>query len=103
MPEKLREKLASYGQENDISLSAAITKMSEIGLMVSEKQGKSTSLEDKFTDIEKHCFKLMIQMNALLKNLATKELEYGQEEFKKLMDLSINKYQQLMGTAPEEL
>ncbi len=103
MPSKLQEKLAAYAQDNDISLSAAITKMAEIGLLVTEKQGNPTSLEDKFTDIEKHCFKLMIQMNALLKNMATKELEYGQDEFKKLMDLSINKYHQLMGIAPEEL
>ena len=45
----------------------------------------------------------MIQMNALLKNRASKQLDYGQDEFKKLMDLSINKYQELMGIAPEEL
>ena len=35
--------------------------------------------------------------------MASKQLDYGQDEFKKLMDLSINKYQELMGIAPEEL
>ena len=103
IPAPLHEKLEKYAKDNDLSLSSTITKMAEIGLMVTENQGQNKSLEDKFTDIEKHCFKLMIQMNALLKNLTTKELNYGQDEFKKLMDLSINKYQQLMGIEPEEL
>lgn len=78
-------------------------KMTEIGLMVTESQQKIKSPEDKFSDIEKHCFKLVIQMNALLKNMASNQLGYGQEEFKKLMDLSIEKYQHLMGIEAEEL
>ena len=101
IPNKLHDQLVKYAGDNDDSLSYTISKMAEIGLMVTESQSKS--LEDKFTDIEKHCFKLMIQMNALLKNMATKELGYGQEEFKKLLDLSVGKYQQLMGIVPEEL
>ena len=36
-------------------------------------------------------------MNALIKNLATKELGYGSDEFKKLTDASINKYKELLG------
>jgi len=42
-------------------------------------------------------------MNALIKNLATKELGYGSDEFKKLTDASINKYKELLGFEPEEL
>jgi hypothetical protein len=103
IPTKLHDKIKAYATDNEISVSSAITKMAEIGLLVTENQNENPNLEDKFTEIERHCFKLMIQMNALLKNMASKELGYGQEEFKKLMDLSINKYQQLMGISPEEL
>lgn len=103
IPTKLHEKVLTYAHDNEISLSSAIAKMTEIGLMVTENQNEPKSIEDKFTEIEKHCFKLMIQMNGLLKNMAIKELGYGQDEFKKLMDASINKYQQIMGIAPEEL
>ena len=103
LPNNLHQQLVKYAGDNDDSLSYTITKMTEIGLMVTESQQQQKSPEDRFSDIEKHCFKLMIQMNALLKNMASKQLEYGQDEFKKLMDLSINKYQQLMGLEPEEL
>lgn len=68
IPTPLHVKLETYAKDNDLSLSSTISKMAEIGLMVTENQGQNKSLEDRFTDIEKHCFKLMIQMNALLKN-----------------------------------
>lgn len=103
VPNELYNKLVKYAGDNEDSLSYTITKMTEIGLMVTESQQQQKSPEDKFSDIEKHCFKLMIQMNALLKNIAGKQLDYGQDEFKKLMDVSINKYQELMGITPEEL
>lgn len=103
VPNMLYEKLLKHAGDNDDSLSYTITKMTEIGLMVTESQQEKKSLEEKYPDVEKHCFKLIIQMNALLKNMATKQMDYGQDEFKKLMDLSINKYQELMGIAPEEL
>lgn len=103
IPNDVHTKLLNYARNNDDSLSYTIVKMAEIGLMVTENQQKNKSPEDRYSDIEKHCFKLMIQMNALLKNLAKQQLEYGDDEFKKLIDLSVHKYQELMGTLPEEL
>lgn len=103
LPNDIYKKLVKYAGDQDDSLSYTITKMTEIGLMVTENQQHAKSPEDKFSDIEKHCFKLMIQMNALLKNMASKQLDYGQDEFKKLMDLSVNKYQELMRIVPESL
>lgn len=103
LPNDLHNKLIEFAGNNDDSLSYTITKMTEIGLMVTESQADKISNEDKYSDIEKHCFKLIIQMNALVKNIALKQFEYHQDDFKKLMDLSINKYQELMGIKPEEL
>lgn len=103
VPNDLHDQLTTMAEKNDDSLSSTITKMAEIGLMITENQKKNKSPEDRYTDIEKHCFKLTIQMNALLKNLASKELGYGTDEFKKLTDASINKYKELLGFEPEEL
>lgn len=103
IPNDVHTKLLNYAGNNDDSLSYTIVKMAEIGIMVTENQQKNKSPEDRYSDIEKHCFKLMIQMNALLKNIAKQQLEYGDDEFKKLLDLSVLKYQELMGTLPEEL
>lgn len=103
VPNDLHDKLTNMAEVNDDSLSATVTKMAEIGIMITENQKKNKSPEDRFTDIEKHCFKLSIQMNALMKNLATKELGYGTDEFKKLTDASINKYRELLGMEPDEL
>lgn len=103
IPNDIYDKLQKLSGDNDDSLSYTVTKMTEIGLMVTERQNAKSNPEDKYDLIESHCFKLIIQMNALVKNLATKELCYGQNEFKKLLDLSINKYNELMGLAKEEL
>ncbi|CZP44431.1 hypothetical protein [Legionella pneumophila] len=103
LPKDLYEKLVNYAGDNDDSLSYTIAKMSEIGLMVTENKDEVKSPEDRFSTIEKHCFKLVIQMNALLKNMASSQLQYSQDEFKKLQDLTNDKYQELMGIKPEVL
>jgi len=103
IPNDLHDKLAKMAKDNDDSLSSTISKMAELGVLITENQKKNKSPEDRFTDIEKHCFKLIIQLNALVKNIASKELEFGAEEFKKITDASINKYKELLGLEPEEL
>ncbi|WP_298624824.1 hypothetical protein [uncultured Legionella sp.] len=103
LPKDLYERLISYAGDNEDSLSYTVAKMAEIGLMVTENKDEIKSPEDRFSKIEQHCFKLAIQMNALLKNIATSQLQYGQDEFKKLQDLTNEKYQELMGIKPEEL
>ncbi|WP_347251920.1 hypothetical protein [Legionella sp.] len=95
LPNNLNEKFLNYAANNDVSLSYTIVKMGEIGLMVTERQLENKTSEDKFSEVEVHCFKLIIQMNALIKNMAKSALGYGQDEFKKLIDLSDDKYQDL--------
>ena len=103
VPNDVHNKLTKLAESNDDSLSSTITKMAEIGLMVTENQSKIRSPEDKYSDIEKHCFKLTIQINALLKNLAANNLGYSENEFKKLTEVSINKYKELLGLEPDML
>ena len=101
--DEIHDKLMKYAEDNKRSLSFAVTKMAELGLLVTERKGQKINPEDKFSEIEKHCFKAIIQMNALLKNIAGSQLNYGKEEFDKLSKLSIDKYQELMGLFPEEI
>jgi predicted DNA-binding ribbon-helix-helix protein len=103
LPKGVHEKLQNYAEENDLSLSQTIAKMAELGLMVSERRDANRNPENQFSEIEKHCFKLMIQMNGLLKKIAEKQLNYGQDEFKKLADASVDRYLQLMNVYPDGL
>ena len=57
-------------------------------LTCGQTMSKIRSPEDKYSDLEKHCFKLTIQINALLKNLT---------------EVSINKYKELLGLEPDIL
>src|SRR3990167_4690335 len=103
VPNDVHDKLAKLAKINDDSLSSTITKMAEIGLMVTENQSKARDPEDQFSDIEKHCFKLTIQINSLLKNLASNSLGYGESDFKKLTEVSVNKYKELLCIEPDVL
>lgn len=102
LPNDLNEKFLKYAKDNGVSLSYTIAKMGEIGLMVTEKKHENKTPESKFSNIEIHCFKLIIQINALIKNMAKSALGYEQNEFKKLMDLSDDKYQELTNIFSEE-
>lgn len=103
VPNDIHDKLTKMAEINDDSVSSTIVKMAEIGIMVTESHKKNQNPEDKYPDIEKYCFKIMIQMNALIKNLAAKDLGYTPEDFKKLTDVTINKYKELLGMEPDEL
>ena len=101
LPNNLHNTLNAMVEKNDDSLSSTIAKMAELGTLVTENQRNKKSPEDRFSDIEKYCFKLMIQMGALVKNLSIKELGYGNDEFKKLNDACISKYRELLGLESE--
>lgn len=102
LPNDIHDKLIGYAKVNDVSLSSAVAKMSEIGLLVSENQNEKSPL-DELSEIEKHCYKLTIQMNAFMKNIAAKQLDFNDDQFEKIRDNSIKKFNQLVGVEPEDL
>lgn len=102
MPNDTHEKIIEYAEKNDDSISGAVTKMAEIGLLVTESRKKQKE-EDKYTDIEKYCQKLIIQINALVKNLASKQAGYDEDDFTKLRDATLKRYNEIAGIEPEEL
>ena len=102
LPDTLYKKITELSADNKESLSNIIIKMTELGLSVSEKKLNNNATLN-FSEVEAHCYKLTIQMNAIIKNLAAEKLGYSQIEFEKLRDLSINKFNELIGISPEEL
>ncbi|WP_131783888.1 hypothetical protein [Legionella gresilensis] len=103
LPKVTHEKLQKHAEDNDVSLSQTIAKMAEIGLIVAERRETNKNPESQFSEIEKYCFKLIIQMNGLLKNIAQSQLDYGSDEFKKLADVSLDRYNQLVHVYPDGL
>ena len=101
LPKDLYDKVADISGDNDESMSYTIAKMTELGLLVTENQKKNKA--KSLSDIEEHCYKLTIQMNAIIKNLAAKKLDFTQDDFDKLRDQSVLKYNDLMGIEVEDL
>lgn len=102
LPKDIYDKVQTIAGDQDESMSYTISKMTELGLLVTENQKNNNGVK-KLSDIEEHCFKLTIQMNAIIKNMAAKNLDFSQEEFDKIRDSSILKFNELMGIKREEL
>ena len=101
LPKDLYDKVVAISGDNDESMSYTIAKMTELGLLVTENQKKNKA--KSLSDIEEHCYKLTIQMNAIIKNIAAKQMDFKQEDFDKLRDAAILKYNDLIGIEAEEL
>ena len=51
--------------------------------------------EKNNNEVEQHCQHLIIQMNALIKNLSAELLKFNQEDFEKLRQAAVLKYDEL--------
>lgn len=76
-------------QEND-SLSHLIGRLIQIGLYHFDKEETIIA-----HPVEQHCQQLIIQMNALIKNISVELLKLDQNDFEKLRDAAIVKYHEL--------
>ncbi len=101
LPKDVHDKLSKYAEMNDESISNVVSKMAELGFMVkqSQEQKSSTGL----SEIEQHCSKLIIQMNALVKEMAEKKLGYDRNKFNSLRDKAVDRFNEIVGCKPEEL
>jgi predicted CopG family antitoxin len=103
LPEKMYNRISSLSiQEND-SMSGMINRLIEIGLyqLSEEPQKKNPKINKNYSD--QHCQQLIIQMNALIKNISSEVLKYDQEDFEKLRQISLQKYNDLIGYNHEEI
>ena len=102
IPKDIYAKISTMANNNDQSLSHVIAKMTELGLMITENQKKNKNKKG-MQDVEEHCYKLIIQMNAIIKNIAAKQLDYTKDNFDKFKDAALARFNDLAGLVPEEL
>lgn len=101
LPNDLHTNLSDYAKSNDEPLSNVIAKMADLGYMVKKTQSQKSS--SNLSETEEHCSKLIIQMNAIIKDFAEKKLGYDLNKFNLLRDKSIERYNELAGIKKEEL
>ena len=90
-------KLTQYAEANGLSMSNAIAKLTEMGLLVAQYQEQNQS-KVTLNPVEEHCYKLIMQMNALLKNIAKSQLEMSDETLDLIRDASEKRLQILLGS-----
>lgn len=82
--------LSSLAVQYDDSISNIINRMLHVGMQ---------HLNDKPIHpnypVEQHCQQLIIQMNALIKNMSAEMLKFNQDDFEKLRQAAVNKYNEL--------
>ena len=102
VPNDTYNKVTKLASNNDDSLSSTFVKLAEIGLIVKERQ-ESNGSRTPSSGIEEHCQKLILQINAMLKNLVANQIGYSDAEFLKLRDATIDKYNEICGIKKEDL
>ena len=91
LPDNLHHRLSSLAIQNDDSMSNIINRLIQVGLQ-HWYQGnvfKSNQL------VEQHCQQLIIQMNALIKNISVELLKFNQEDFEELQQAAVGKFNEL--------
>ena len=65
----------------------------ELGLLVANN--KNQNKDGQPSKIEEHCNKLIIQINGIIKELATGKFELSQEKIAKITQETLDKYNEL--------
>ncbi|KTC78707.1 hypothetical protein [Legionella cincinnatiensis] len=92
LPNNLHNRIASLAIKNNDSMSHMINLLIQVGL--NHWFEKSEPLKEK-TAVEKHCHQLIIQMNALIKNMSAELLKLNRDDFDKLQQGALMKYNEL--------
>jgi hypothetical protein len=95
LPSMMYNRISSLSvQEND-SMSGIVNRLIEIGLyQLSEVSSQKNNRH--INEAEQYCQQLIIQMNALVKNVSSAVLKYDQDDFEKLRQMSLQKYNELI-------
>jgi hypothetical protein len=68
--------------------------------MIGQRPNHSFTLEQinaiKHNQVEQHCQQLIIQMNALIKNISVELLHFSKEDFERLQLAALGKYSELI-------
>ncbi|HDO7865844.1 TPA: hypothetical protein ACT9AQ_001170 [Legionella pneumophila] len=100
LPNNLHNRIASLAIKNNDSMSHMISLLIQVGL--NHWFERSDHLREK-TAVEKHCHQLIIQMNALIKNISVELLQLNREDFDKLQQAALMKYNELQNMYEENV
>lgn len=98
LPNNLHNRIASLAIKNNDSMSHMINLLIQVGL--NHWFEKKEPVSEK-TAVEKHCYQLIIQMNALIKNMSAELLKLNREDFDKLQQGALMKYNELQNMPHE--
>lgn len=81
---------ALAAQQDNASLSQVVNQLLQLGL---RSINDSEAIVAK--PVEQHCQQLIMQMNALIKNLSVEILKFNQDDFEQLRQAAMAKYNEL--------
>ena len=90
LPQVMHNRLSSLSVQQNESLSSIINNLLQVGMHHFNKEPFKTP-----PAVEKHCQQLIIQINALIKNLSSEILKFNQNDFDQLRQAAIVKYNEL--------
>lgn len=94
MPDSLHAQVLKFSKKEQSSVSYAISKLVELGLLVANN--KNQNKEDQPSKIEEHCNKLIIQINGIIKEIATEHFQLSSDKIAKITQETIDKYNELI-------
>ena len=77
-------------------MSGIINRLPGIGMNCVDEENHHAELDQSNKQVEQHCHHLIIQMNALIKNMSAEMLKFTQEDFERLRQAAMRKYNDLL-------
>ena len=93
LPDSLYNRLSSLAVQHDNSMSSIINHLIGIGMSHLGREPQQPANSER--PVVQHCHQLVIQMNALIKNLSAEILKFNQDDFEKLRQAAEGKYNEL--------
>ena len=90
VPKSVHKNLSTLATQSEDSMSSLVNRLIAMGLHF-----MNYDEPQKTTTVEAHCHHLIIQMNALVKNLSAEMLKFNQDDFDRLKQASEMKYDEL--------
>lgn len=98
LPQAVYNRLSSISAQSNDSMSGIINQLIMLGMHHSMGDGNRDKLLPQNNEVEQHCYHLIIQMNALIKNISAEMLKFNQEDFERLWQATALKYSELAST-----
>jgi hypothetical protein len=96
IPENMHKQISALAIKNGESMSNIVNQLIQVGLHHWFIDGNNAKTD---TAVEKHCHQIIIQMNALIKNMSVEILKLNREDFEKLQQAAAIKYSDLKESA----